>query len=355
MDAAQRQSVDRMSGEGVRDASVAAAMRRGFYTLVAYLERMSPEAARIGLGGPPRAESIRFRHDPALVFSAADVQSVAVHQASDASAASGDLSSPRYEITTTFLGLTGATSPLPEYLVEDVLSEQRSAERDFLDLFHHRLLSLLYRLVMKYDVAADFQTDGGDAWSRRIVALGGTDAYAENSAGASPLPTLLLLRLAPVLAVGPRNARSLRLVLEEVLRSEIGEASCAIDEFVGAWVALESDERMRLGQVNHRLGQGSLLGRRIFDASAKFRVRIGPVTRAAYDRLRPEGDLFPVVKHVVERMLGNRLAFELEIAIATDAVPAFKLSAASGMRLGHSTWLGGAKRSERRVVLDVAS
>lgn len=350
---AERQPVDRVAASSELDARVRAAARQGFYALAALIEGLAPEAARVGGGGPPRAEALVFRHDPSLAFSASDISSVVVEKPSSVERVVGEAGQLRYEITTTFLGLTGATSPLPEYLVEDSVGEERSAERDFLDMFHHRLLSLLYRLVTKYDLGADFESSGHDAWSRRIVALGGADAYAEGRE--SRLPMLALLRLAPVLATGPRNGRSLRLALEEVLRSEIGAASVAIDEFVGAWVDIEADQLTRLGQANHRLGRDMVLGPRAFDVSAKFRVRIGPVTRSVYDRLRPQGDLFPVVKEVVERMLGNRLAYELEIAIATESVPTFVLSTSSGMRLGHDTWLGGARPSEKRVVVDVAS
>ena len=46
--------------------------RLGFFGLVALLERLTPEAARVG-GSSPSLEAIRFKHDPSLGFSSQDV------------------------------------------------------------------------------------------------------------------------------------------------------------------------------------------------------------------------------------------------------------------------------------------
>jgi type VI secretion system protein ImpH len=348
MDPAKRQPAHRLVAADELDARLQAAARQGFYALVASIERFVPEAARVGGAGPSHAEAIIFRHDPSLSFSASDITSVATAKGS-AKPALDEVAPSRFEVTTTFLGLTGADSPLPEYLVDDLAGEEHAAQRDFLDIFHHRLISFLYRLVTKYDLAADFESSGHDVWSRRVVALGGTDAYTE---GKSQLPVLTLLRLAPLLATGPRNARSLELALEEMLRSEIGGASISIVEFVGAWVEVAPDQLTRLGRANSRLGTDFILGKRAFDASATFRLRIGPVSSSVCDRFRPQGDLLPVIKEVVEWMLGNRLAYDLEITIAGESVPRFVLSRS---RLSRDTWLGGASLGERRVIIDAMS
>jgi len=354
MDTAERAPADRVSDADALLALVEQAAPAGFFALVALLERLLPAEARVGGAGPPSAEAIRFRHDPALSFSAGDVASVdrAKPPADPFEAAQAK---PRFEVTTTFLGVTGSSTPLPLYLAEEVALEDpdRPLRRDFLDLFHHRLLSFLYRLVARYDASAEFVSGGADEWSKRILALGGTDAFGDV---APRLPSWRLLRLAPLLAARARNATTLEIALGDVLGRELDGARITVEEFTGTWVELEQPQLARLGVANHRLGQDLVLGERIHDRAGKFRIVFQSLTNRGYERLLPNGNLFPVVKEVVGRMLADPLAYELELVLAIGAVPPFALSSSSsGARLGETTWLGGRAHGETRVTVDVAS
>ena len=351
MAAAERSPADRLSEAEALLAVVEAAGRGGFVELVGLIERLLPSGARVGGAGPPDAEPVRFRHDPSLAFSTGDVSSVRV-ASPPADPFEAAQAHPRFDVTTTFLGLTGSSSPLPLHLVEEVLHEDpdRPVQRDFLDLFHHRLLSLLYRLLVKYDAAHEFLSTGDDEWSKRLLALGGTDL----ANGKTPsLPVWRLLRLSPLLATRARNARTLELALADVLSEDIDAAAVEVEEFVGDWITLDPPQRVQLGVANHRLGQEFVLGERVFDRGAKFRVRIGPLARDAYDRLRPSGDLFPVVKEVVGRAIADPLAYDLELVLAIGAAPAFCLSSSGESRLGQNTWLGERQAQQTRVVIDV--
>jgi len=143
-----------------------AELRLGFVPLVRLLERLSPDAVRVGGEGPPAAEGIRFRHDRALQFHASDVVELTERDAEGG---------PRqYHVTSGFLGLSGAMSPLPAYFAEEVLHEDDEApvRRDFLDLFHHRLLSLFYRTVVRYRLSSEHTTRLEDGWSLRALLRG---------------------------------------------------------------------------------------------------------------------------------------------------------------------------------------
>src|SRR5581483_5852239 len=183
--------------------------RVGFYRAVALVERATPGAARVGELGPVQAEAIRFRHDPSLVFSTSDVRSVQRRKRDITGAVEG-AREESYEFTTTFLGLTGTVSPLPTFLAEEVALEDqdRPVQREFLDLFHHRVLSLLYRAHTRYAYTLDYTTDARDLWSRRVLALAGVDTF-DGRAPASGLSLARLLRLAPMLATRARTAQGL--------------------------------------------------------------------------------------------------------------------------------------------------
>jgi type VI secretion system protein ImpH len=320
-----------------------------FLPLVALLERLTSGAVRVGGDGPPIEEAIRFRHDPSLTFSAGDVSQVKlVPRKSEWGVEQGG---PKhvFEVITTFLGLTGASSPLPGYMVEEIAQEDpdRPVRRQFLDLFHHRLVSLLYRALSRYLLEGEATRAGDDVWSRRVLALAGLDTYERGPS--VRLSVGQLLRLAPLLATRARTARTLELALTDVLRNELGEARITVRQFAGSWVEVDPDQRMQLGRLNSHLGRTSMLGGRLFDRAGKFIIGIAPLDGATYHRLLPEGDLSPLVREVVTLVVRDPLECALELGVAEDALGAFQLKMKNPARLGQNTYLGGRKSAVPRL------
>jgi type VI secretion system protein ImpH len=326
-----------------------------FLPLVALLERLTSSAVRVGGDGPPAEEAIRFMHDPSLVFSAGDVSQVRlVPNAAEWGSGQGG---PKhtFEVVTTFLGLTGASSPLPGYMVEEIAQEDpdRPLRRQFLDLFHHRLMSLLYRALSRYTPEGEATLAGDDVWSRRVLALAGLDTYERGPTVG--LSVAQLLRLAPLLATRARTARTLELGLADVLRNELGEARISIRQFAGSWVDVDPEQRMMLGRLNSNLGRTSMLGGRLFDRAGKFIIGIAPLDGATYHRLLPEGDLSPLVREVVALVVRDPLECALELGVSEDVLSAFQLKMKSPARLGRNTYLGGRHGATPRMRTRIVS
>jgi type VI secretion system protein ImpH len=312
-----------------------------FLPLVALLERLTSSAVRVGGDGPPEEEAIRFKHDPSLIFSAGDVSQVRlVPRVSEWGEEQGG-SKHVFEVVTTFLGLTGASSPLPGYMAEEIAQEDpdRPLRRQFLDLFHHRLLSLLYRALSRYMPEGEATRAGDDVWSRRVLALAGLDTYERGPS--VRLSVSQLLRLAPLLATRARTARTLELGLSDVLRDDLGEAHVTVRQFAGSWVDVESEQRTELGKHNHQLGRNVMLGGRLFDRAGRFIIGIAPLDGATYHRLLPEGDLSPLVREVVSLVVRDPLECALELGVSEEVLGAFQLRWKAPARLGRNTYLGG--------------
>ncbi|HEX8830929.1 MAG TPA: type VI secretion system baseplate subunit TssG, partial [Longimicrobium sp.] len=136
-----------------------------FYQAVRLLERASGAVAPAH-GANPAVEPVRFRASNDFAFPAADL--VAVEP--------GALGQP--EMTVTFLALGGAQGPLPVPLAErvmDRLAEGDTGTRDFLDLFHHRLVSLAYRIGLRTQpVLAEVPPQDTEtaAYLRALVGIG---------------------------------------------------------------------------------------------------------------------------------------------------------------------------------------
>jgi type VI secretion system protein ImpH len=308
------------------------ARRQGFVPLVMLLERLAggPE---VGAATSPDEEAVRFRHDPSMAFSASDVTSVRQVELPP-----GWDGAPRtgYEVTSTFLGLTGGVSPLPQYIAEEVAQEDPDSPRmrDFLDLFHHRLLSLLYRGLLKYDLAGSRRADESDPWVTRLLAVLGVDVAPGETR--PPLPAWRLLRLAPLLAEPAITAAALGAAIADALAGELDDARIEVEPFAGAWVRIADDEVTRLGQQASVLGRDFLLGQRVLDPAGRFRVLIGPLDANQYGRF-VASNAVQRAEELVLALVSEPLEHEIVLWLAADAAPALRLGAS---HLGRNTWLG---------------
>jgi type VI secretion system protein ImpH len=327
------------------------ARRSGFRALVALIERLSPGTARVGEAGPAELEPIRFHHHPALVFSNADVTSVVGEDLSALDTA--ERPGRRYHVTTTFLGLSGGVSPLPDHFSDELAVEDADApvRSRFFDLFHHRVLSLLYRGQSKFDYPNEYEPGGTDRWSRRVAALLGVDAFAADRPAGD---IARLLRLAPLLMGSSRGPQVLRAAVEDDLLPELGSAAgVAVRELVGSWIDLEPGDRPILGAPSMCLGRNAVLGGRIFDLTAKFRVVLGPVPYQAMRRLLPGGDLNERLARIVGLVTARPGECDAEIIVGAGEAPGVRLSRGARQGLGRDTWLGRRAGEEKRVVVPV--
>jgi type VI secretion system protein ImpH len=325
--------------------------RSGFRALVGLIERLSPAAVRVGEGGPAELEPIRFHHDPTLVFSNADVTSVT----SEDLPALDDAERPgrRYHVTTTFLGLSGGVSPLPDHFSDELATEEADApvRAQFFDIFHHRVLSLLYRGWNKFDYPAEYQARGADRWSRRVLAYLGVDGFATDE---PPADALRFLRLGPLLVGRGRGPHTLRAAVEDDLGEDLGpEASVAIRELLGRWIDLEPEDRPCLSRPSMCLGRNAVLGNRIFDLTARFRVVLGPVSYEVMRRLLPGADLNLRLHAVVKLVTARPEECDAEIVVGAGEAPGVRLSREARQGLGRDTWLGRRAGEQKHVVVPV--
>lgn len=322
-------------------ALAAVAPHSRFFHIVSLLERLTAEAPRVGGEGPPAEERLRFRHDPSLGFPAGDVESAAAHGGERAG------EGLRFELTTAFFGLTGVASPLPLHIPEEVLHESDGTpvRRDFLDIFHHRLLSLLYRAVSRYSPPREHRSDGRDVWLARALALAALDLGGHRVA--PRLGDAQLLRLVPLLARRGRGAQTLEKALRVVLRDVAGEdAPVRVVEVRGNWHALDADQTTALGVRNHRLGT-MVLGQRAYDPAGQVRVRVGPVGAGAHAAFAPGGEGMAAIEEVARLVVREPIELSVELVTRTAMEP---------MQLGRRGRLGvdshlRAVRQERVVAL----
>jgi type VI secretion system protein ImpH len=316
-----------------------------FFQLLNLLERSLAGAAPIGRQGPVKREAVRLRPELSLGFPCADFSTADWREEPDAT--------QRLRLTVTFLGLYGADSPLATHFTERLLISKDNADdyekddrvREFLDLFHHRLLSLLYRVWIKYRHYATFQPDGRDPISlviRGFMGIG-TD-HLDDKLG---VPAVRLFRYAGILLQRPRSATG----LAGQLRDYFPGVPFDIESCVGRWLRIDPADQNRLGRGGCTLGQDFLVGQRMFDRSGKFRVKVGPLGFEAFSRFLPGGSAAAEIAQVVRFYCTDPLDFDLHVTLRGEEVPDLPLAGTGVLgRLSQTTWLKSQPSPDKSVI-----
>ena len=109
-----------------------------------------------------------------------------------------------------------------------------------------------------------------------------------------------------------------------------------VEQFVGHWMTLREQDCTRLGR-SAALGRSATLGRRVWDRQHKFRLRIGPLSLADYERLLPDSGSIEALVAAVRHYVGFEFDWDLRLLLQAAEVPRLRQSR---QRLGYGCWLG---------------
>jgi len=305
--------------------------RYEFFSLIQLLEQSAPEAAPIGHLGPPRQEALRLRPHLSLGFPARDVEAL-------------EKEDGRWRMTVTFLGLYGSDSPLPPHYTELLLhgdGEGTETLRAFLDLFHHRLLSLYYRTFQKYQLHASLVEPSRNPLLGALARLAGRDPADTSSC----IPSMRFLRYTGLLAQRPLSAAALEAALSDFFEG----IAVRIEQCVPRWVDVPESSLNSLGVLGCTLGQDLTLGGRVGDRSGRLRVCVGPLGWADYQDFLPGGMARDYLEEMVAQLKPDHLEHEVSVAVRGDEVPALALDGRRDRRLGWTTWLSSSELSDQTV------
>lgn len=304
-----------------------------FFQALRRIECESPELPRLGHSVRLADDPLRLGQQPESSFAPSTLASV--KPASDGQPA---------RLEQFFFGLGGPNGPLPLHITEYVRERQRnnadSASKRFLDVFHHRLLSLFYRAWAEARPTVSHDRPDDDYWSARLAALSGRGMSSLRDQGL--IPDTAKLHFSGHLAAQTRYPDGLRAILAEYFGLRV-----EIEEYVGQW--LELPERSRLGVSSNRLGNDLCLGRYVWDRQHKFRVRLGPLKLADYMGMLPDGQPFKELVAWVAEYLGHELDWDLNLILEQHEVPLFQLN--GRQRLGFNTWLGRPAHDAKDLIL----
>jgi type VI secretion system protein ImpH len=296
-----------------------------FFAAVRLLQTGFANQPRIGHSGSASQDPVRFAQSPALDFAPATLESL---QAKDPARP------PR--LYSRHFGLFGPNGPLPlcltEYARDRVLHHGDTTFVAFCNVFHHRLLSFFFRAWADAQKNVDFDRPQDQHWVhyvRSLIGLG-MDSLAKRDS----VPDQAKLYFAGRLVHQNRNAEGLRCILEDFFG-----VPTEICTFVGKWLNLPANSICRLGRSRETgaLGVTLLVGSRYWTCQLHFRVRLGPMKLADYERMLPSGGAYRRLCDWVRYYVGEHLSWDAQIILDKDEVPKPQLGKTG--KLGWTTWL----------------
>ena len=260
-------------------------------------------------------------------------------------------------VETSFMAAAGAQSVLPNHYTTLILQRLRhgdTALRDYLDLYHHRMIAALVRgweksrpyALLESDRDRRFQDEDRDVprdlFSTSVNAIAGRRGYDEPPGFDEKIP----LYFSGIFSDCRRSATPLAAMLEDYLGFKV-----RIEQFYPIRIRVPEECRWRLpadgpdGKGGAALGYGLMLGESVEIVQTSFLVKIGPLTLSEFHNCLPEGAQFAPLSRLLRYYAGFEFVISAQLLLKADEVPEFRLGGSDqqgGVRLGWETWMHSA-------------
>lgn len=272
------------------------------------------------------SEAIRIKPNLSMAFPASDVEDVQEF---------GDPENPRFSVTVNFLGLYGSASPLPTFYTEDLIdeaAEDESVSRDFIDILNERIFALLFECWGKYRQSMQVVEEKSLRHIERLFCLLGLGEASFRKDIPEPYR---LLRYIGLFTQYPHSALGLKTIIKDAL----GGTPVEVIPCCERTAKIPQSQTLRLGVSGCRLGVDSYLGDEIPDRMGRFRIRLGPLTRAEFGRLSPGTEVFNWVCLLTGLYFVEPLEYELELILARGEALTLCLGDPKRATLGVDSWV----------------
>jgi type VI secretion system protein ImpH len=286
------------------------------------LECAFRDRPRWGEASTPADEPARLGQEPSLSFAEKTI----------ASFTNGDGGPPR--LSTFAFGVFGPNGPLPLHLTEYARDRLRNSGDStlvrFLDIFHHRMMTLFYRAFADAEPTIARDRPSSDPFAVFLGSLIGMGLPSTRDRGLVPDATKL--HYAGLLAMQTRNADGLAACVGGLFR-----VPAEVEQFIGEWVDIPPGHCSQLGRANCVLGVDAVVGTRSWLCASKFRLVLGPLHRDRFEGFLPGSPALAELADLVRTYAGDELAWDLRLVLAR---PEWRGMALGGGRLGWNSWIG---------------
>ncbi len=292
-----------------------------FYELVRRIEMLASDKPRIGYADSASDEAVRFGQTPALHSDANTVASVSDSKIKDVIAL----------IKNYPVGLLGPDGPLPLEMTLYVLQRSNNyydyALEFFLDIIHHRFISLYYRAFAQNSLTFSYDREKDDLIGSIVRSLSGTGLDAQFS-----LPAYAPAAMASCNISKVASATGLKRLLKSFFNQPI-----EVIENVFSGYAIPNGMYCRLGRrENAVLGLSAQIGSHFYSKTKKFSLSMGPMDFADCVKMLPGSVNYRYLNQIVTFYLQQPLDYDLSFILRKKSLKPIALNGT--FALGRSTF-----------------
>lgn len=319
---------NRKSVPTIKDILIKEPYRFEFHQAIKLLEYLHPNAIPFGETVNPQDEVATVKSRIYLESMASDIYSLVGFTLD---------TGPAYDppvLNVNFMGIAGIQGPLPFPYTEMLIQRERNGDeslKDFLDIFNHRLISILHRIRKQYLISLNACSPEKTEIAvglRALLGLGQTSLQDRLL-----VPDRSLLDYAGLYWTRPPSAHGLECIIGSYFHIPVRVEKC-----VGRWRLLSKDQQTRIGLKGQwqKLGQGAVIGTRVWGQNNHFRLHLGPIDTEQLDLFLPNGKGFQRMQDLVKLYVGPTMDFSITYSVKEP--PSTQLTQKS--YLGWRSWIG---------------
>ena len=309
------------------------------FDLLRYVEAIHVDAPRLGESVKVSDDPIFIRQQPSMAFAPATISRfVPGYKKQD-------------QVFNWPYGIFGPNGPLPLHLTEYAFERELHHGDDtlsrFADIFHHRMISLLYRAWANTQPTIGMDRPEANKFDQYVAAIAGTYVDEDRLGDKAIYPKAYR---AGLFSQQARSADGL-----ETLLSDYFQMPFYVSQYSGGWLSLSSKDRFRLGTYSYAnsLGENSCLGSKVYDCQHKFTLSTGVLTLAQFERLLPSTESYKTLYDLVTEYIGITFEWDLILRLKATETPQWSLGQEG--RLGWTNWLGKTKNTQDVVEVQLQS
>ncbi|WP_386688322.1 type VI secretion system baseplate subunit TssG [Lonepinella sp. MS14437] len=281
----------------------------------------------------------QFSSNPQINFPTSDVEKIQIIEKGIQT---------QIDIAVNFLGLQGASGPLPGFVLNEIAYESHNQEKiktTYLDFFNHHLIVLLHSIWRKYKYYIQFKKNVSDEFSQKILGLIGVNSKHIVSID---IDWSKLLFYIGIIQSNVRTAK----VIAEIIQHYFGLETVTIDEHERQLITIDKEQCNQLGSKNMKLGDDFVIGHVITSFTNKFKINFHNLDTEQFQRFLPTGKKYKELKQIIRFLLKDQLPYDICLGLHPKAQSNFVLGNEQSSFLGWSTLLNAdpAKRIQMEKV-----
>lgn len=294
-----------------------------FFQGVRRIECADRKKPRIGTSVNPSRDPVRFGQKATLAFTPNDIHSYSKNNGEKE--ALMDLNC---------FGLLGSNGSIPlfftEYIYQRIKHHGDRSLINFIDMFHHRMASFLYRSWAIYQPSVSCDRKDDDYILRILKSFTGCDYKLKSDENG--LDDHTQAYYSGYLAKFAQGRGSLVSILFDYFNVPV-----KLEELFGKWKNIDKNYLCQMGRdpETSSLGEGMVMGEKYWDCKKKFRIKLGPMPYDKYVQFLPGRDGFRHLVEWVKKFNRSNFEWDLQLVLSKEEVR----PCGEGSLLGYTGWM----------------